>query len=174
MKRAQKHSAISIYDYPRNNYGAFWEYVVNEAPNGKAKWTLRIMSYDNSRVLESYEGAAASENDARAQAQEKVASVIEKYRLPAPKVVIDDAKADALVREFDATRAALATADEQTRARLFSRIDQIRGLLKANGYKLNEPESILTPAEVKVAVPAAPAAKPAQEKKPWLSAMFKR
>jgi hypothetical protein len=172
MKRAKKHSAINIFDYPRNNYSAFWEYVVSEAPNGKTKWTLRVMSYDNSRVLESYDGAGESENDARAQAQAKVASVIEKYRLPAPKVAIDAAKADALTREFEATAAAIAAADEPTRARLFSRLDQIRGLLKANGHKLKEPASILTPpASTPVSTPAAPTPK---EKKSWLSAMLPR
>lgn len=174
MKRPTKHEAISIFDYPRNNFSAYWEYIVTATPNGKTRWSLRIMSYDKGKVLETFEGGAADETEARQQAQAKVASVIEKYRLPKPKIVIDDAKADALQREFDATRAALVAADDKTRARLFARIDQIRGLLKANGYVLREPESIMSPADSQVETAVAQPTNTPVRKKSWLSDMLRR
>lgn len=145
MKRAKKHSAISLYDYPRNNYSAYWEILVNETPKGKTTWKLRIVDYSDSRVLETHDGMAADEEDARRQSQALVGKLIVKYKRKEPLETIDADKAAALTAEFNALRSALQKARPEERGQLFPRIDRIRGLLKANGYKLDEPESILAP-----------------------------
>lgn len=174
MKRAVKHSAISIYDYPRNNYSAHWEYIVQEDPKGKTRWTLRIMATEDGRVLEQHDGTGKDENDARVQAQELVGRIMVKYKRPEPLEPLTDAQADALVREFEAIREELiADPFHRRRASLLARIDQIRGYLRANGRNFVDPPSLLKP--------DAPAAAPQADTKPsnrsikqWLSDTFRQ
>jgi hypothetical protein len=181
MKRPRKVSLIKVWDYPKNDYSAYWEIVVTEG--NPYTWSAKILSYDpvswehggvvtSSRpdvpwpvyppdlpagatdeqrearlklihklweespkpnhLLEEGSGSAASRDEADEAAQRWVLSRMELYRRPEPLHRYTDEEVDNLVATFDLARKSLD----------FARVDEIRGLLKAQGIVLNEGESI--------------------------------
>ena len=46
MKRARKVALISIYDYPRQDYSAYWAIEVAGDDDEGYRWAARIFSYD--------------------------------------------------------------------------------------------------------------------------------
>jgi hypothetical protein len=175
MKRPRKVSLIKVWDYPKNDYSAYWEIVVT----GDGQWSAKILSYDpvawehggvvtsdrpdvpwptyppdlpagateEQRVarlrliqklwdespkpvhlLEEGYGSAGSRDEADESAQRWVLSRMEKYLRIEPLHRYTDDEVEHLVATFDLARRSLD----------FARVDEIRGLLKAQGVLLNE------------------------------------
>ena len=143
MKRAVKYSAISIYDFPRNNYSVYWEYAVMDDPAGRWGWWLRFIEYATGRVVLSESGECPDEESGRKLVQEKIVANIGPYRREVPLEEVTLEKAQLLRDKFDECRKVVTTdADPKKVAQAFAGIDQIRGMLRANGYALQEQESI--------------------------------
>jgi cysteinyl-tRNA synthetase len=83
-------------------------------------------------LLEEGSGSAASRDEADEAAQKWVLSRMETYRRAEPLHRYTDDEVDNLVATFDLARRSLD----------FARVDEIRGLLKAQGIVLEEGESI--------------------------------
>lgn len=74
----KKFAMISVHDYPRTRYSAYWEIgVSNTSPY---KWLARLISNDTHVELDVGVGEAASEEEARRLSQEWVLTYIESYR----------------------------------------------------------------------------------------------
>lgn len=210
MKRAKKLSLISVYDYPRNDYGAYWE--IRTIPGGVADgdnpsdprtgddqwlWGARILPVEGGEPIDEAVGTAKDEADARAQSQQWVHEQMPRYRRAAPWHAITKGEAAQLAELFDAVRLGarmwpmealrilydcdnppapqgdlkavarrdmvykrwLATLVGELTVRLadgklepkYGTADQIRGLLRSQGYSLDEPTSIADPAPSKIA-----------------------
>jgi hypothetical protein len=160
MKRAMKLSLISVHDYPRNCYRAYFAYRADKIANDDWVWIAWI--FDNEatpnatgQILAAEEkqgGGCKSENEARAAAQTWIAGAMPKYRRDIPITPIDDYLAQEMVDLFDEYRG-IATnpskslpIDNQNRQiqrdQLFGMLDRMRGELKAQGITLAEGESI--------------------------------
>ena len=86
VKPGKKLSIVDIRDYPRSLYSAYWEYGVGAHKNGRWWWAIRMVDYQTGDYLNTAQGEAASENEARRQAQTWALEQIENFRRvrPAP------------------------------------------------------------------------------------------
>lgn len=74
----KKLALISVHDYPRTRYSAYWEIgVSNTAPY---KWLARLISNDTHVELDVGVGEAESEEEARRASQGWVLTYIDGYR----------------------------------------------------------------------------------------------
>lgn len=73
----KKLSLISVQDYPKEAYTAYWE--IGIAPDYKS-WFANLYSTEGLGVLETASGASENEEDARRQSQTWVVERIENYR----------------------------------------------------------------------------------------------
>lgn len=152
MKRPTKVSTISIYDFPRNNYRVYWEYAAVD--NGISwDWWCRFYEYATGAMIkEESKVGFDTEDAARADAQAWIAANIGTYRREVPLEEVTDEVAAKLAVKFDECRRVATNPDSkpQDRAKAFSGIDQIRGMLRANGFQLAEQPSISYPGETSV------------------------
>lgn len=143
MKRPAKHSAINIHDFPRNNFSVYWEYGVVQDTAGAWSWWLRFIEYATGKVVLSDSGACVDEESGRRHVQKLIAAEIGRFRRETPLEEVTPEKAAQLRDKFDEyRRVATTSTDPKEIALAFSGIDRIRGMLKANGYQLQEQMSI--------------------------------
>ena len=117
MKQAKKLSLITLHDYPRDCYSAYWEIMVVQG-----NWLARLYSYEH-KPLEEATGISQNEEEARRDSQTWIISKIENYRRPEPlKKMTPD-----LEKEW---RDRLKKATDKKE---YGRVDTYRGLLKAYG-----------------------------------------
>lgn len=83
-KQARKVALVSIHDYPRKLYSAYWEIRVDGDDRTGYGFGVRLYDFDTHKVLNETEGTASSRDQADTAAQEWVLANIEKHKRKEP------------------------------------------------------------------------------------------
>lgn len=69
---------ISVHDYPRTKYSAYWEYFTPDDTT-PIQWTVRFMSFDTHALLSEVKGESSDVQSARAACQAAVVAQMPGY-----------------------------------------------------------------------------------------------
>ena len=115
MKTARKLSLISLHDYPREVYSAYWEIFINDG-----EWLVNLYSYEHKLISEA-KGKEKNEEQARRASQTWVLERIESFRRPEPLVKMTE----------DHEKELRNNLEKAEREKKYGTVDVIRGVLKA-------------------------------------------
>ena len=74
----KKLAIIAVRDYPKEAYSAYWE--IGISPDAPFFWFVKLYDYASGALLDSANGRANTEEDARRASQTWVLERIENYR----------------------------------------------------------------------------------------------